>query len=548
MEDEKDERLRQKLIDGLENRIRPRDEVLMIRRLMAVQLGQSLGEDQINAPLSLVDPDTIEVSSESGHLQVLQRRYVEAVRRNLKARLEFAQAHDELRSIPVAAPLKRRDHHGGRDSGISSSQSLLDLHLEVAELRQRSEKLDIAQKHMEQLEEQPAGTPDFLDPEIMYKDCKPLPGVPQELIDGFTMSHDEVTESELQGHLQKLKKTVLRNKLVARKVEQEYEAAQARDPIDPKSLSPDAKLHALNAVKTTLINWIESQLIKAGDDNADAVGGTLPKAPSQGSGMVDLDTRLAGIQGQYQRHVELRKEIIALMAKRDSVKPSDSDEPTTASGAENRQQEAGLDSSTTTMIPPPYAYLLTPYLEKIQALSREQKAAIEEKTHINTSLAKQQEDAKLALEHLTQESQLLPKYPAQNRNKSPARRNLSFGEATRVSKLGVAKQVEPWIYAADSAKIATLEMVAEKVEEGMLSIDEARGAIDEVCKLLMIDVGEVQQRAGQDQDAAAVEAAQTFKSPAKRAIEIKAREEEEQKRAPKSIWSVLDGNLGAINE
>ncbi|KAK8049156.1 hypothetical protein PG994_010886 [Apiospora phragmitis] len=548
MDDEKVERLGQKLIDGLENRIRPRDEVLMIQKLMAVQLGQSLGEDQISAPLSLVDPDTIEVSSESGHLQGLQRRYVEAVRRNLKARLEFAQAHDELRSIPTAAPLKKQ-HHPERDaeSGSNSSNSLLELHLEVAELRQRSEKLDIAQKYMEQLEQQPAGMPDFLDPETMYKDCKPLPEVPKELIDGFTMSHDEVTEAELQGLLQKLKKTVLRNKLVARKVEQEYDAAQAKDPLDPKTLSPEAKLQALNAVKTTLINWIESQLRKAGDDNGDAVGGTPLKDTGRGNHTVNLDERLAGIQEQYTRHVELRKEIIALMAKHDSVKPSDLDEPP-SSGADNKQQEVGGKSAAATpTAPPPYAYLLTPYLEKIQALSREQKAAIEEKTHINTSLARQQEDAKLALEHLTQESQLLPKYPAAARNKSPARRNLSFGEATRVSKLGVAKQVEPWIYAADSAKIATLEMVAEKVEEGMLSIDEARGAIDEVCKLLMIDVEEVQQRSEQDQDTAA-EDAQTIKSPSKRAIEIKAREEEEQKKLPKTIWSHLDGNLGAINE
>ncbi|KAK8089482.1 hypothetical protein PG997_004443 [Apiospora hydei] len=542
MDEGKAERLRQKLIDGLENRIRPRDEVLMIQKLMAVQLGQSLGEDQISAPLSLVDPGTIEVSSESGHLQGLQRCYVEAVRRNLKARLKFAQAHDELRSIPTAAPLKKQ-HHPERDAEGGSS-SLLDLHMEVAELRQRSEKLDIAQKYMEQLQQQPAGTPDFLDPETMYKDCKPLPEVPRELIDGFTMSHDEVTETELQGLLQKLKKTVLRNKLVARKVEQEYDAAQAKDPLDPKTLSPEAKLQALNAVKTTLINWIESQLSKAGDDNGDAVGGTPLKDTGRGSHTTNLDERLAGIQEQYARHVELRREIIALMAKRDSVKPSDLDEPP-SSGADSKQHGVGGRSaaaaaaSSTTAAPPPYAYLLTPYLEKIQALSREQKAAIEEKTHINTSLARQQEDAKLALEHLTQESQLLPKYPAAARN--------NFGEATRVSQLGVAKQVEPWIYAADSAKIATLEMVAEKVEEGMLSIDEARGAIDEVCKLLMIDVDEVQQRSEQEKDTAA-EDTQTIKNPPKRAIEMKAREEEEQKKLPKTIWSILDGNLGAINE
>ncbi|KAK8056680.1 hypothetical protein PG993_001907 [Apiospora rasikravindrae] len=548
MDDDKVERLRQKLIDGLENRIRPRDEVLMIQKLMAVQLGQSLGEDQISAPLSLVDPDTIEVSSQSGHLQGLQRRYVEAVRRNLKARLEFAQAHDELRSIPTAAPLKKQPHPERDAESSSSSNGLLDLHLEVAELRQRSEKLDIAQKYMEQLEQQPAGTPDFLDPETMYKDCKPLPEVPKELIDGFTMSHDEVTETELQGLLQKLKKTVLRNKLVARKVEQEYDAAQAKDPLDPKTLSPEAKLQALNAVKTTLINWIESQLSKAGDDNGDAVGGTPLKDTGRRSHAVNLDERLAGIQEQYTRHVELRKEIVALMAKRDSVKPSDLDE-LPSSAADYNQHGAGGKSAAATSAtsPPPYAYLLTPYLEKIQALSREQKAAIEEKTHINTSLARQQEDAKLALEHLTQESQLLPKYPAAARNKSPARRNLSFGEATRVSQLGVAKQVEPWIYAADSAKIATLEMVAEKVEKGMHSIDEARGAIDEVCKLLMIDVDEVQQRSEQEQDTAA-EDTQTIKSPAKRVAEVKAREEEEQKKLPKTIWSILDGNLGAINE
>ncbi len=44
--------------------------------------------------------------------------------------------------------------------------------------------------------------------------------------------------------------------------------------------------------------------------------------------------------------------------------------------------------------------------------------------------------------------------------------------------------MKSWVFAADSAKIATLESVAEKVEEGQLALEDSMKILGEVDRLL----------------------------------------------------------------
>ncbi|KAI0125929.1 hypothetical protein BJ170DRAFT_454364 [Xylariales sp. AK1849] len=499
---------------------RPQEAASLVRKLMALQIGQCLGGKPPSQPLSLIDSDT-EISDSQG-MQGLLGEYVETVKRGLQMRMKMAKAEEEHREVMASLRHEKED-----DSEI------LDLHVKVARLQKQYDKKQTVLKYMELLQKQPAAAPDYLAPEAMYKDCRPLPEIPKQMVDGFATDHAG-TDAEVDALVQKLQKTVLRSKLVARREKQRFEQAQARDPVEPSSLTPEAKLHALNAVKNTLINWIESQLSKAGDGKAGSET-ELSEQPSTPKEKVDLEVQLADIQKKYQRHIELRTEIHNLLAHKDQVKPRQTEEP---------KSQASMNDVRAARAPPPTAYLITPYIEQLQALSREQKSLIQEKSHISATLAKQQEDTKQTLDHLAQESQLLDKYPATKTSKP----KLSFGEATRSgNKSNMTSQVEPWIYAADSAKIATLETVAEKVEEGMMSIDEARQALEKVCKLLNVELpgtGATSKEDSTEKDLWLPEGddetvATSFKK------ETGKNEKAEQ---PKSIWSILDGNLGSINE
>lgn len=159
-----------------------------------------------------------------------------------------------------------------------------------------------------------------------------------------------------------------------------------------------------------------------------------------------------------------------------------------------------------------------------------------EKMHIKGSLAKQQEDSREMLDRLVADSQLLSRYPVA---KEPSKPRIEF-EDDLDDRASIRDQVKPFIYAADSAKLATLVEVAENVEVGMESVEEARKYLEQVCKLLNVPFQQVVDEATQKDVANNPESSP---SPGK-------------ERAPKrdddgsikSIWDILDGNLGSINE
>lgn len=523
-EQPKDE-LIERFTQGLRNRVRTHEEVMMTRKLMAARLGQSLGGEQVRAPLALVDPDA-EVSV-SPELEGVQREFAEAAKRYISARSQLSKAQEENRELmeEVASMGDAKD-----PEQQDPEQEIMELHLEVTKLQKRYDQLRAIRSGLDDLQKLPAADPDFLDPEVMYKDCRPLPEMPKKMVDGFAVDHSG-TDARAEELLQGLKKSVLRSKLVAQRAQRRHEEEEARDPFDPSSLPLEVKVQALKAVKDTLIDWIETQLSKTGDEDADA---TPQKKPAPGA-EYDHDAQMAQIQGKYQRHIELRKQILTLLAQKGQIRPSQAQNP------ENKQKRSSLllaakDAALGPPPPPPSAYLLTPYIERLQTLTREQKAMVREKSHVNASLARQQEDARQILDHLAQESQLLPKYPS---TETAVDEPASFGEATRVGgSSNVAGQVKPWIYAADSAKIATLETVAEGVEEGMMSVEEARQALEQVCRLLNVKVGEaVRIGTGEGEKDGNETAAKRMERKRRSVVE-----------PPRNVWAILDGTLGSIHE
>ncbi|KAH9902243.1 hypothetical protein F4778DRAFT_116134 [Xylariomycetidae sp. FL2044] len=543
-----DQDLHERTSEVLEQRIRPRDEVVALRRYMTEQLRMCIGAEQLSSPLSLTQVDTrVEPSST---LLGPYREFVDEVHKNLQIRDEFRKIQEEHAAAVAAAAASRPS----REEQDKVEQQLLDLQIEVNELEKRRDRLTIVNKYLDKLEEQPAAEPDFLDPGVMFKDCEPLPELPKELMEGFTRDR-EAPDRELQELMSRLQKAVLRNKLLAQREKRKLEEMQARNPIDPSAMSPEAQVHALNAVKESLVSWIETMLSKAGGEDGDTsiLGGESPVKSRNADSQPrerdsDLEASMAEIQGEYERHLELRKELASALAQLRDVRRQC---PLEGRKGEDRKREKTAPRPKDTAGKSahrqhPQTYLLTPYIEELQSVSREQKALIQEKSHINAALAKQRERAHEMLDQLAEESQLLRKYPTTTTTttttataaKKPA---TTFEEATRQPVSGhptttttTASQIEPWLFAADSAKIATLEAVADKVEQGHMSIDEAMQTLGDVRTLLYRDPGD---REGGTEGEGSGGMMDGGKGKGGK-----------QGGDTTGIWSILDGNLGLINE
>ncbi|KAI2614610.1 uncharacterized protein GGS25DRAFT_472434 [Hypoxylon fragiforme] len=533
--------------DVLQNRVRPREEVTAVRRHLAHDLAQSLGVEKLSSPLSLVDHlDSVTITP-SDALQGTYREYVEAVRRNVEIRAEFARLqaeHEEATAAALSSPQSESDQQA----------QLLELQLEVNALEQEHERLGVVDKYLQALQRQPAAAPDFLDAKAMSKECSssssPLPQLPKEFMDGFTQDRDAPSR-EIQELLSRLQKAVLRNKLLAQREKQNFEKLKARSPVDPGTLSPEAQLHALNAVKDSLISWIETMLSKAGGEDEEP-SSESPVKPRQTAGgqpeeKFDRDTHIASIQREYAQHISLRQEILSSIAQLNHLKLESPP-----------KQDPGPEELPPSIIPASEAFLLTPYLEKLQAISREQKGLIQEKSHINASLAKQQQDFNKMLSHLVEESHLLQQHPSSKKPPTNTNTTTSFGEATKgaasKSSSSVTAQVEPWIAAAHSAQIATLEAVFEKVEDGQVAADDAMQALDQVRRLLNKEVEAPEEDGqGQGQDASEQQRdmwlGEDEGGNARARVVRKNREKKKvEKQKGESIYAKLDGNLGLINE
>jgi hypothetical protein len=512
---DKREELRHEIFGYLENYKQPLEESWMSQKVLTQQLEESIGQKSVRNPLSLVD---IDLKVEDGNeRQGSQKKYLDAVKSNLQARKEFIKTQQDSEDYMAALEPRKE-----------TETTILDLHLEVTSLQQRYDRLAIINKYLDRLEQQPAAALDFLDPTVMYKDCRPLPEVPREMVEGFAYDSNANT-AEIEDLLERLQRRALRSKFSYRRDKQRFERARAERPVDLNAVPPQVKLEALGAVKNTLINWIETQLSHAGDDDddngADATDDTSRRT-SKANASVDFESQLVGIQKEYQRHVQLRREVLGLLAQihqNTHVKPDEDSKAIRATKEEDVSQES----------PDAQAYLITPYLERLQTLSNAQRGLIQVKLHINASLSKQQQETRTDIDQLARESELLRRYPSRHEADSEPRDEF---DRTSHKSSAVLDRIQPWLHAADSAKIATLETVAEKVEEGMISIEESRKTLEDLYRTFNVVPGE------EDKDLWLAEADEQsiLRSPSRR--------KKEEAKQLKTVWSALDGNLGSINE
>ncbi|KAF7545809.1 hypothetical protein G7Z17_g8880 [Cylindrodendrum hubeiense] len=503
----------------LEPFIKPREQVNYIRRVLALHLGSCSHDGPIKQPVSLVDSShDITVGSE---LKGIQREYIEALAANVVARRKYAdvvQANPARPSSPKEAP--------------SSSLDFVEDRIALLKLQGKQERLHAVQKYLDLLIQKPAGSVEFLDPEDMFYSAGELPSVPKEVVNSLVAQQSGV-KPDLKGQVAQLEKTVLRAKLLMRREEQLLRDARSSAQNIPDVISNGARLDALNATRNELILWIETELGKASGEE-DVEGGLDGISKSQDRMAADsaaISSQLEVIKEKYARYLAARRSLLSTIAER----PGAAQPPVLTAHDPAKQRTLEAD-------PAPGNYLLTPYIETLLSLSKNQRATITQKSYMNSTLSSETKEACQVLGHLAEESQLLPLHPVSG----SSRRRSGLGEilTSTPERAGFTGRIQPWVFAVDSAKIATLERVAEKVEGGQVALENSMKALREIEHLLgqdQIDEPKATKEEPIEDDFWLTTGTRNPTSTRKHT-----EKEKGAKKTPRDVWSGLHGNLGLI--
>jgi hypothetical protein len=482
---------------SLEPFVKQRQEVTQIRRVLALHLGSHVNPKDglpVSQLLSLLESGC-DVGSTSSGLRGIRREYLRCVRANIKAREEYEKISREhqLNIGPDGQHPKgvtRKNAH--EDPGIS-----LASFLDVVRYRRKHERLRILQDYLDMLAQKPAAAADHLDPQFVLKDVDPLPAVPSEVLMG-TRPRQASKRTDLDELVDQLDKSVLRAKLLLKR-EQKLLAKVRSDGRSSRSTSTGSRLQALGTARNELINWIETELAKAGESSADSDNDQNVKSTEK-RGKEYVDTQLISIQRQYAQYTKARQALI-IAATRSLDKPP----PTSAhedADAPARKEEAEKTSNM--------SHVIHLYLEELTCVSNQQKSVIQQKSFLTISLAKQLKEAGQGLDRLAEESHLLPAYPWAGSQHKGMENSTSFAEEiSNHEKPDSSHKARAWVHVSELASKATKDVIAEKLEEGEIALSDSRQTLLDLESLL-----------GEDVDT--------------------------RNESKKDIWASLDGHLGVI--
>ncbi|KAL2113636.1 hypothetical protein VUR80DRAFT_3090 [Thermomyces stellatus] len=468
-------------IERIQAALRPhlgsREHVEQVRRLLSQHLQESLANSLPGRPLSIVD-GTLKVDLRGGATAGQEREYLEAVERYASAAAEFRKVQNAESTQAAGA------------SGETASWQQLDDHIHAVRLRCKKSDLEFIHKYIDSVSEQPMTKNAALDLKSVLEEATPLPEVPSKIVDSLA-SADNNGSADVDDFMDKLDMILLKSKLLLKRESELLERAKADSSTAPGSLSDGAKARALDATRTELINWIEEELGKASsegdttaeadepeDDQTEDTGASQKEEQRQKEVKKQLEKDLSGIEAKYARYVSSRKSLIeALGRSRSLISKTIRENPPS-------QEVAALVEEH-----PPNTYLQIPLMENALNSLLEQRGHITHKSFLNVSLGKQLKDASLAIEHLAEESQLLPDHPIPT-SQEAAKNSTDPLSAASSEKPDFTGKIKPWAYASESSKIATFESIAEKIEEAQMAMEDTIGTLTKADKLLGKDAQE----------------------------------------------------------
>ncbi|KAM3527663.1 hypothetical protein MY4038_006224 [Beauveria bassiana] len=501
-----------KIEDELSPYIKSREQVNYIRRILAAHLGDCAQGGPIKSSLALAngrDGDgTVQTDSTTVH--GIYSEYLDAVKNNIAARKEFEAA----RHYDLPEPRTEGKADGGSVAlGLEERVALLKLH-------QKRDSLYAVQETLDTLLEQPAAGPEFLDADRMFQGMPALPPVPRDVINTMVIEQTS-SPMEIPGQVNQLEKVVLRAKLLLRQEEQLLQEARQRVHRMSQPPSQAAKLMALGATRDELIHWIETELGKASPEAHGTGDGSL----ETGLGKTDpaaIQVQLADIKEKYTLYVSARKVLLEMASSESQTLPP----PSRIVNATKRTSYAASPL-------PPMDHLLTPYLASLVDASANHKATVAYRTHISSLLNKTSQENSRQLGKAAEGSDLLSTFPQVDASRHRSGTNPA-------SQAGLVSQTQPWVDAADSAKMATLESVAESVENGQIALEGLMSTLKDIGKITGKNLLDSEEIAGEEDMWLGADTPRS-----RRHVRKGSRAQSQSSTDP---WAKVRGNLGLLGQ
>ncbi len=496
----------QKVQHSLRPYIKHKREATQIRKVLAAHLSSHVKQDDdysLSRPLSLVDA-TCSAESTPHVIRGLQKEYLRCLRANIRAQNEYSEVGNDNR-------------HGREDDGASKPHaastdefdSSMKSSMELVRQRQKHERLRIIHDYLDVLAQKPAANVEHLDPQTALRDVDTLPKMPSEVLNSSDVTGQRSSRIDLKELVEQLEKSVLRAKMLLKREQNLLAKVKADNAIEPGSLG--SRLEAVGITRSALINWIEAELSRAGEGSAESEN--QDTASHDERGQLLIDSELASIHRQYARYMKAREALITAAAGTldPPTKKSSEDEAEISIMKEEPYSSNGIE-------------IIHPYLLAMISISNEQKAIVQQKSHLTISLSKQLKEANQGLDRLADESHLLPAHPMPTLR---MQRNGLEGPISLEDKISSHEKPDSsvraraWVHSAQCATQATKVSVAGNLDEGSTALAEAHQTLLELQSLLGVNTEASRRKGDQAGD---------------RTVAQKSRD----------IWAALDGTLGAI--
>jgi hypothetical protein len=400
-------------------------------------------------------------------------------------------------------------------------------------LRQKHERLRILQDYISSLTPKSSIS---VPSEQTATNLPSLPRVPADIIANPKTSCQGSTKIDLNDLIRDLEKAVLRAKLQLKSERQALEKAKTLRPggytATNTILEGAERLQALGRTRNELINWIEEELGKAGESVTQTGSGKqLQPTPEQDN---FIDEQLALVKSQYARYVTARKTFLdAVCNQMDLQVPTKSDESMGNAGESQDKEKPEFPD-----------HAIPSYLEDLLLISNEQKSLIQQRSHINVSLAKHHKETTQVFDRLAEESHLLSTFygsASQSSFRGQGLPDTSPDDMAHREMPSTYHRAQTWALAAESAGMATEDAVRNNVEEGKIAVEGARQVLSNLVELLG------QRHRSPEADHIDVDPEDIWmaeampKRPAAKINPLR-----ESWMTPSNVWDLLDGNLGVL--
>ncbi|EGX90625.1 hypothetical protein CCM_07045 [Cordyceps militaris CM01] len=501
--------------DGLDPYIKSRDQVNYIRRILAAHIGECIQGSPLTSALALANTRDGEdtVKTDNTPANTIYREYLEALKENIAARKEFEAARD------YAAPDPRTE------ASVAGTHTAADLNERVALLKldQKRDRLYAVQETLDTLLEQPAADHEFLNTDRMFHGTPALPPVPRDVINTMVIEQSS-SPLDIPGQISQLEKVVLRAKLLLKREEQQLQEAGQRVRRAPQPPSQAARLAALGATRDELIHWIETELGKASPEAQPGEDGD--GSSERGPDTTDpaaIQAQLSGIKEKYALYVSARRVLLEMAASGPQYLPAPS----------RSIQSTKRTSYAPAAPPPPMDHLVAPYLASLVDTSANHKATVAYRTHMSALLHKTAQENSRHISKLAEDSHLLATFP-----QGEVTRHRSGTDST--SQISITRLVKPWVDAADAAKMATLETVAETVEGGQIALEGLMSTLHGIGKISGKNMLGGEDNAGEEDMWLGEETPRARKHTRKGS--------KAQSQSSTDPWSKVRGNLGLLGQ